>query len=166
MAVGKGSILRAGNASAAVKEKAAKETVSKERESKAAVPVAVKEMELVAKVPVEALKPVSLTWGSVSVKEHRVEALARSIGKHGLIVPVLVYKNKKQELFILKGNHRVAAAKAAGCKEVAVSFVEADNDAEARAIYEELRMFEATKGQDKEYEVVSSITVNMPSYLL
>lgn len=169
MAVGKGSILRAGNANAATKEKktALKESVPVLEENVPMVQM-VKETDMAAKVPVEALKSVPKTWGIPALDDGQIEKLAQSMKSLGMIVPVVVYKNKKQELQILKGYHRVEAAKAAGLNEIPVSFVEADSDSKAKLIYEELRAFDLalTKNMDKEYEVVSSITVNMPSYLL
>lgn len=168
MAVGKGSILRAGNANAAAKEKKAVKENKPSVESTEAVlketGIAVKATDMAAKVPLEALKSVPKAWGSNRLDAARVDALAESLLKYGMLLPVLIYKNQKQELLVIKGSHRIAAAKQTGMTEVPAVFLETDSDRVAKEVYMELRSFDRTK--DKEYEVVSSITVNMPSYLL
>lgn len=163
MAVGKGSILRAGNASAAVKEKKDGKAGALSTES------VTQSADKITMVPATALLPVPKTWGLPVLCGERVARLRESIRTHGVLAPVLVCKNAKQELFLLKGYHRVAAAKEAGCSEIPVVFTDAASDESARKIYEEIRKFEKVSGrtdEEKEYEVVSSITVNMPSYLL
>lgn len=177
MAVGKGSILRASNANAAVKEKkTTKETASIKEKSQPqevvkelaakVTDITAKVSDMAAMVPVDALRNVPKTWGTPVINEGKLASLTESIKTFGMIVPIIVYKNKKQELLVLKGSHRVVAAKAAGLLQVPVSFVEANTDAKAKEIYVELRSFEKADETEKEYEVVSSITVNMPSYLL
>lgn len=177
MAVGKGSILRASNANAAAREKKVEKAASavenksvQEKDGKVtsakSADIAVKAPEVVAKVPVDALKNVPKTWGIPVLDAARIASLKDSIQAYGMLMPVIVYKNKKQELLVLKGNHRIAAAKEAGLGQVPVAFVEADTDAMAKAIYAELRSFDKAGETQKEYEVISSITVNMPSYLL
>ncbi len=192
MSVGKGSILRASNANAAVKEKKTapkaatgaviNSTQVQDKTDKSEkvqdIPKKIQDIptkitdrngklsDMVTKVPVDACKQVPKTWGVTVVDVMRVESLKESIQAYGMLVPIIVYKNRKQELLVLKGNHRLAAAKAVGLKEVPVFFVEVATDAQAKEIHVELRSFEKDDNREKEYEVVSSITVNMPSYLL
>jgi len=169
LAVGKGSILRAGNANAATKEKKLVPVQERTVETKDSSAVQlVKESDLTAKVPLDALTAVPKTWGIVVLDENKLKKLQESIRTFGLLIPIVVYKNPKQELLVLKGYHRLEAAKAAKLTEVQVTFVEVKDADEAKAVYKELRSYDkiASKELEKEYEVVSSITVNMPSYLL
>lgn len=163
MAVGKGSILRAGSANAAAKEKKSAEKKAAGQEK--ALPVEGMK-ESAAQVPLEALKEVPQRWKDGAVDVKKPAGLTESIKLYGVLVPVLVYQNKKQGLLILDGACRVEAAREAGLVQIPVFFVEAKTDARAEEIYRELRSFRKMCAPDREYEVISSITANLPDYLL
>lgn len=181
MAVGKESILRAGSANAAAKEKKngpaegkeqEKTEIKKDKTKAAEERKNNKPAEPVMKVQAGELRSVPKTWGTPVLKKEDVAALAVSIKEFGMIVPVLVYKNKKQELLILKGYHRMAAARKAGLTEIPVCFTEAGTDSKAKKLFEELRSLESDKRVEtaseskKDYEIISSISASLPAYLL
>lgn len=173
MAVGKGSILRAGSANAAAKEKKQEQIVKEsvkpvvqEEENSQFIQAENRQMNVATRVPTEELKEVPRTWGIPQLQSVKLQKLADSMGKFGILVPVVVYKNKKQELLILDGYHRVAVAKESGITELPVFFADVMTDVKARAMFEELRTFAKAEELEKEYEVVSSIKSSMPSYLL
>lgn len=151
MAVGKGSIIRAGSANAAGKEKEKEFPLS---------------FGLTTKIPIDILQPVPKAWGIPQVESTRVARLTESIVKYGLLLPIIVYRNKEQELLMIKGYHRVAAARKADLTEVPVFFLEVDNDNQAKGAFKELRLYDVSVPKEKKLEVISSITSQLPSYLL
>lgn len=167
MAVGRGSILRASNANAATKEKSEKKKMDGSAKKEVGENEIIQNIvnEASGKVPISVIKEVPKVWGLPKFNEDSNKAVTDSVKKFGILVPLVTYRNEKQEVVLLKGYNRLAAAKAAGLGEVPVTFVEVADEKQAKKIYEEIRRFDYVEKKEG-YEVVSSITVNMPSYLL
>lgn len=167
MAVGRGSILRASSANAETKEKSAKKKTESFKEQETAEHEAIQNTltEVSARVPVSVMKEVPKAWGVPKLDKEYIAKLTESVRQFGVLVPLVVYRNERQEVVLLKGYHRFHAAKEAGLKEVPVVFADALEDIRAKAVYDEIQRFEHMEKQ-ADYEVISSITVNMPSYLL
>ena len=94
-------------------------------------------------------------------------ALMASIGKAGIIAPVLVARTQKNDLYLLDGHLRVAAAKALKLETLSAVVIPVENKKEASALLKELKV-NAPKPdaiREAKFEAVS-LTKEMPYYLL
>ena len=95
------------------------------------------------------------------------ENLIRSVQKHGVLEPLLLAQTGEQELLLLSGSRRLAAAKAAGLDSVPATIV-CMSVAEASAARREIVRFASTEPQTVSATPEQSTAVGqaMPAWLL
>lgn len=152
MAVGKGSILRASNTGI-------RQEPVKEAGEAAYLPCA----GAVITVPAQKLKSMEASQGTQIPVPGSLEA---SISKYGFLEPVLAWNKGEETFLVLDGNKRVQAAKNLGIQMLPVLIAEGLDDAQAWDIYQELHRYCAAAENREDYEVVSSISTDIPVYLL
>ena len=95
------------------------------------------------------------------------EDLIRSVEKHGILEPLLLAQTGEQELLLLSGSRRLAAAKAAGLESVPATIV-CMSAAEASAARREIVRFASTEPQTISAvpEQTTAVGQAMPAWLL
>lgn len=159
MAVGKGSILRASNASMKTEEKKSQISQMTEKETSVSQNAkTISEGVLVDQLSV-------LDTESHQDEEHfwRVEA---SVKQYGILEPLIVWENSDHELMVLDGAARLKAAKRLKIKEVPVFIIEAENENQAHQIRKELQEFKKMYRENHRFNIVSAIRSDMPVHLL
>lgn len=160
MAVGKGSILRASNASAkTTEEKKSQISQTEEKET----PVSQITKTIRESVLVDQLSVLD------AESEHDDEYLWRvedSIKKYGILEPLIVWEDSDHKLMVLDGAARLNAAKRLKIKEVPVFVADAKDEKQAQQIRSELQEFKQFYCENHRYKIISAIRSDMPVHLL
>lgn len=155
MPVGKGSIVRATNAS--------------NHNNLSIVTTAKKMPEVLTRILVEQIVSVPESWRTGILAEEKVAELMKSIQTYGIIEPVILRRIGESQFQILSGDRRLQAAKKLGFESISSCVIDELKEEEAMEIYHELHK---NNNKDKlsiheaKFEAVSKITKDMPVYLL
>lgn len=158
MAVGKGSLLRAANATAGRKKMAdvevhqkmdSRETeekmISEKKNSGRRRSVTVQEQTSgtawVNKVPSEQLREIPSDWRGPKYVKPNVSALAESISRWGIIEPLPVVQTEKDTYQLVGGSRRMDVVKMLGILEVPVVVLPGSSMEDAKHYYEELKPY-------------------------
>ncbi len=129
MPVGKGSIVRATNASnqnAAGTGKNGKERQDRE------LP------KILTDIPVAQVTEAPASWRKQDVSMLTVPELVKSIRKFGMLEPVIVRRLGDDQFQLLSGNSRLLAVKELGLEMITSRVLEGISDAQAKTVYQDL----------------------------
>lgn len=176
MAVGKGSIIRATNASAAAEEKnkkpaisAGAETAAKEKrktaEHQAAALASVRNP--LAEIPLAEIHQVPEKWMGRRRNAGSVSELAESIRRHGMIEPVILRQMEDNRFQLLSGYRRFCAVQELGQSTITARVLEGVADQEAQEIYNDLHgIAERSSMHEAKFQAISMVSGTLPDYLL
>jgi hypothetical protein len=137
--VGKGSIIRATNASNGntdSKDMAAKEQTVKESRVKEKL---VKEMPgILTDIPLTQITEVPASWKKKAVSVPKITELMKSILKYGMLEPVILRRVGDSEFQLLSGNNRLQAVRELGLGTITSRVFEGISDTQAKNIYQDL----------------------------
>ncbi|HHV11249.1 MAG TPA: ParB N-terminal domain-containing protein [Clostridiales bacterium] len=181
MPVGKGSIVRATNASnqnAAVTEKTAKERAEREQP------------KILTDIPVAQITEVPVSWRKQDISKLALPELVKSIRKFGMLEPVIVRRLEDGQFQLLSGGSRLQAVKELGLETITARVFEGISDTQAKTIYRDLHRNDGAgkvkseekggaleqkdpdDGRNKEnihelkFKIVTTLSRDMPDYLL
>lgn len=102
-----------------------------------------------------------------------IKALKQSIEKRGILCPVLVCVTAKGDAWLVDGYRRLAAAKELGISHINATIINADNKSEVNRIYTELCKTKPTVKSDdndniheEKFRVLAVKDHDLPAYLL
>lgn len=127
---------------------------------------AVKKAEEKAKV-VTTVQIDSITLLSKQTEEN-LDAMIKSVKKHGVLVPVLLAGGTDGKLWLVDGARRLAAAKAVGEGEISAVIVSVENKAAATRMAKEISELSYIPDEIREakFKVLCVKDHDLPSYLL
>lgn len=146
MSIGKSSIARAVNATAAKAQSTSAESV-------------------VTKLSMDKIGLLAIAKAPDDVKN-----LCSSISKRGILCPVLVATTPKGDIWLLDGYRRFFAAKELAITQISASVINVENKSEANRIYTELTKLKPVINTDdireEKFRVLCVKDHDLPTYLL
>lgn len=164
MPVGKGSILRATNASSKTVTTLVKET-EKVLNTTENIP------NILSNIPVDQIIVVPDKWPGQRNLKYNVSNLVESIRRYGLIEPVILRRVKENQFQILSGYKRFQAIRELGMETITARILDKLDEKKAKDIFEELHKNNATDTTTDtihatKFQMVSTSSREMPTYLL
>ncbi len=155
MPVGKGSIVRATNASS---------------NSNLSVVKSIKRTpDIITEIPVHQIQSVPKKWMNGSTQSEPTKEMIKTIQTYGVIEPVILRRIGESQFQLLSGNRRLQAVKDMGIELIASILIEELSDEEAREIYVGLHQNQAKEQvnlHEAKFEAISKISSDMPVFLL
>ena len=184
MAVGRGSIKRVINASneakreeeKAVRKENQNETSEEEKQNNQMSATAAEDLKgrtqlsagrpYLEEVKLDCIKSVPASWIKKRTSDKDIRILMESIKKYGLLEPLLVCQTGDREYQLLSGYSRLKALEGLNCETTSVKVMDIADRSLAKEIYTELHKEERDNVHEKKFQVITSITSELPSYLL